>query len=322
MAVCRQGRTIDIGDMVFQILDLGTVFVRRAVTGRIRNVDDCGAGCNDGFHNPCQIFIVASSRIFGEKFDVIDIFFCIFHHLDGTFQNLFRRRVQLGINMVGRCADTGMDTSPLGIFQRFGSHIDIFLDRTGQSGNHRFFNHFRNFHNRLEITRAGNRKTGFDNVDTQIFQRSGNFDFFKRVQLAARNLFAIAQCGVKYDDFFCRVCRCADHDVLLWIIRLDFIQLDRKRLRLSLPRGQRPKNNGYVDKRYQHAWRARTNSSDRPNGISPQKRDKELNILTFMGKTISPFFNSCNIFRAGSMPGICSTAIKKQSVHHSLFSCS
>src|ERR1700722_17730583 len=49
----------------------------------------------------------------------------------------------------------------------------------------------------VEITRGGNRKASFENVDTQSFQLASQLQFFGTVHRKTRRLFAVAQGGVE-----------------------------------------------------------------------------------------------------------------------------
>src|SRR5438128_1019767 len=97
-----------------------------------------------------------------------------------------------------------MDTWANSIFQGFGSTLNIFLYRTGQSTNRSVLDSFGNRFYGSKISWAGNRKTSFNNIYAKVFKHQCQFNFFLSVQLAAGHLLSIAQGGVKNENLFVR----------------------------------------------------------------------------------------------------------------------
>src|SRR5579862_2322755 len=76
--------------------------------------------------------------------------------------------------------------------------LDVCWITASQSGYHWSGNFRRNTANGLEFAGRGSGKTSFKNIDIQVSQGLGNFDFFYRRHRRARRLLAVAQRGVRY----------------------------------------------------------------------------------------------------------------------------
>ena len=85
----------------------------------------------------------------------------------------------------------------LGIFKGFRGNIDVFLHGTCQSADRRPGDGLGNLHDRIEISRTGNRETSLYDIDSQLFKSLCHLDFLHSVELAPRHLLAITQSGVK-----------------------------------------------------------------------------------------------------------------------------
>jgi hypothetical protein len=104
--------------------------------------------------------------------------------------------------MIPGGTDSGMDTSPFGKFQCFGSHFDVFFYSPGQSTDGWNGYCFRNLYNGIEIPGTRDGETGFDDVYTQFLELPGNFYLFDCIQLTPRNLLCIPKGGIEYIYFF------------------------------------------------------------------------------------------------------------------------
>jgi len=197
MTVGRNDSILDTVYMIHQIFDFRPIFVRQAITGRIRDIDNCRASFDDRLYHTCQIFVVSTSGIFAIKFDVFHISLGIFGSSDSPFQNIFLIRIELIPDMIIGRSNTCMDTSVLCIFQCFGSHINIFFHRTGKRTDCRPRYGFRYFNNAIEISRTRYGETGFYHVYSQFFQSFGYLNLFNTIQLATRHLFTVTQCRVE-----------------------------------------------------------------------------------------------------------------------------
>jgi hypothetical protein len=192
---------VDIGDMVYEEGDLLTVLFGQAVAGGIGNIDDGGAGGDNGFDDAGEIIVVGAACVFCVEFHVIYEVLCPFHGLDGTFENLFAVGVELISDMRVRSADAGMDAGAPGGFEGLCGHFDIFLHGAAKAADDGIFDCLCDFFHGMEVTGAGDRETGFDDIDAKGFELEGQFDLFPGVELAAGYLFPVAEGGIKDEDF-------------------------------------------------------------------------------------------------------------------------
>ena len=79
----------DSRNMVTEIFDLCTEFLRQAVAGGIGDVDYFCSGGNGGFNYPGKKFIVGASGIFRVKFHLIDQITGEFQRGTGLLNNAF-----------------------------------------------------------------------------------------------------------------------------------------------------------------------------------------------------------------------------------------
>src|SRR5690606_36333550 len=104
-------------------------------------------------------------------------------------------------DMSFRSADARVDTWPFSIFERFRSHFDVFFYGPRKPADDRVAHGFRDLDHRIEISGAGDRKAGLDDVHSQLFQLAGDLDLFRCVQLATGDLFPVAQSRIEYFYF-------------------------------------------------------------------------------------------------------------------------
>ena len=90
VAMAGDDGLIDIVDVVDEEGDLFAVLVREAVAGGIGDIDDGGAGGDDGFDHAGQVFVVGAAGVFGIEFHVIDEVLCPFYGLDGPLPGSLR----------------------------------------------------------------------------------------------------------------------------------------------------------------------------------------------------------------------------------------
>ncbi len=97
-------------------------------------------------------------------------------------------------------SNEGVDTTGIGIGQRLGGTVDIRVHRPGQTADPAVLDGVGNAFHRLEITRTGNRKTGFDHIHPQFFQGTGNAQLLFPGHGRTGALLAITQGGIENDD--------------------------------------------------------------------------------------------------------------------------
>jgi len=78
-----------VGDIVDQILYLGSVLFRKTVTGSVRDIHHCRPGRYHSLDHPCKVLVLRPAGIFCIELHIIHIFPGIFHRRDRPLQNLF-----------------------------------------------------------------------------------------------------------------------------------------------------------------------------------------------------------------------------------------
>src|ERR1700761_1019896 len=108
---------IDILYVVDEVGDLFAVLVGQAVAGGIRDIDDRGAGGDNGFDHAGEVGILGTSCVLGIEFDVAHQVAGPFYGLDGPLQDLVACSVEFTLDMKVRSTDAGMDTGSFGVLQ-------------------------------------------------------------------------------------------------------------------------------------------------------------------------------------------------------------
>ena len=108
VAVGRNDRPVDVGNVVHEVFDLRAVFVRKTVARRVGDVDHRGAGRNGRFDHAGEVFGFGPAGVFGVELHVFDVAFGVFYRVDSRFEYLFGRRTQFVVDVLGRDADTGI----------------------------------------------------------------------------------------------------------------------------------------------------------------------------------------------------------------------
>jgi hypothetical protein len=94
-----------------------------------------------------------------------------------------------------------VDAGAFGVFEGLCGDFDIFLYCAGQAADGDIFYNFRYFLDGMEVAGAGNGETGFQDIDAKGFEFDGQFDFLTGIEFAARDLFSVAEGGIKDEDF-------------------------------------------------------------------------------------------------------------------------
>ena len=137
MTVSGDYRLVDIGNILLQISDLGSVFFRKAVSCCVRNVHHCCTRLYDSFNNPGKVFIFTPSGIFSIEFDIFNEFFRVFDCVDCSFYYLFGCRFYLVLNVERRGPDTCMYPFLFGILKSISCYFYVFLYSPCQSADYR-----------------------------------------------------------------------------------------------------------------------------------------------------------------------------------------
>ena len=181
------------------------IFAWKAISCRVGDVDDCGPRLDHSFNDTGKIFILGPSGIFCVEFDVFNIFFRILHRGDCPFEDILTVRIEFILYVIVGRAYTGMDSLQSGEMKRICSGVDILFHSPRQGADSGFRDDFRNFHYGFEVSRTRNREAALDDVHLHGFELLGQFYLLYRVQLAAWDLFAVPQCGVKDVKFLLHI---------------------------------------------------------------------------------------------------------------------
>ena len=184
--------------MLHQVLDLGAELFRQAVTRRVGDVHDGCARLDDGFHHAGEELIVGAAGVLRVELHVLDVLLRVLDGTDGPLHHLFPGGIELIPDMRVGGADPGVDPAPLGVLQRLRGHVDVLLHGPRQGADRRPGHRLGDLHHRVEITRAGDRETGLDDVHAEELQGLGDLDLLHGVQLTSRDLFPVAERGVEY----------------------------------------------------------------------------------------------------------------------------
>ncbi len=192
MAVGGYHSLLDSFHMVAEILYLGSVFGRETISCGVGDVQYGGTRLYYGLDDLRQIFVFGAAGVFRVEFHVLDILLGIFHRTDSPFEHLVPIRVELIPDMIVGSPYPGVDSLLLGIFQGLHGHIDILLHRPGEGAYRRPRDGLRYLHHRVEISRAGDGKSGFDYVHSEFFERLRHLNLLYGIQLASGHLFPVA----------------------------------------------------------------------------------------------------------------------------------
>ena len=117
---------VDAVDVVHEIFDFGSVFMREAISGGVGDVDHGGAGLDDGFYYAGQVFVVGAPGVLGIELYVFHVFLGILGGGDGLLQDVFAVGVELILDVVIARADAGVYSFALGILQGLEGTVDVF----------------------------------------------------------------------------------------------------------------------------------------------------------------------------------------------------
>src|SRR3546814_14203521 len=84
-----------------------------------------------------------------------------------------------------RSANTRVNTRAFCQFQGFSGNFYIFFYSAGQAADDRVFDCFCDLYHRIEISRAGDWKASFDDVNSKLFQLTGDLDLFRELGRAS-----------------------------------------------------------------------------------------------------------------------------------------
>ena len=145
---------LDAVNVIHQILDLGTIFIRQAIAGGVRNVNYGSTCLDDSLYHASQILIVGTTSVLSVELHILNILLGILDSSHGTLDDLLAVGIELIFDMAIAGTDTRMNSLMLSILQRLGSTVDILFHRTGQRTDGRPCYSLGNLYYGIEVTRA------------------------------------------------------------------------------------------------------------------------------------------------------------------------
>jgi hypothetical protein len=154
VTVGRDACILDAVNVIHQILDLGTILIRQAIAGGVRNVNYGSTCLDDSLYHASQILIVGTASVLSVELHILNILLGILDSSHGTLDDLLAVGIELIFDMAIAGTDTRMNSLMLSILQRLGSTVDILFHRTGQRTDGRPCYSLGNLYYGIEVTRA------------------------------------------------------------------------------------------------------------------------------------------------------------------------
>ena len=144
--------------------------------------------------------MIGASGVFGGELDVLAKSPRIANAFNGAGQRFFASLVQFvfEVNVTG--GKKNVDAGLVGSFEGLGAAIDVFLDAARQARDYgrAYFGRYAAYGFVVSFGRDG--KTGFENVDVELFELPGHSEFLVDRHAEAGGLLAVAQSRVKNDQ--------------------------------------------------------------------------------------------------------------------------
>ncbi len=200
MTVHGKNGLVRVGHTLDQLADQLGILVRDVIAYGIGNIDGAGTGVNRCLNDTAKEVQLAAASIFTGKLDIVTQAAGLFHRTYRLLHHLVRLHTQLVFHMDRAGGDKGMDTTGVGPGQRLAGTLDIGIQRTGKAADGTVLDGVGNGLDRIEVTRAGNGKTGLDHINLHALQCLGNTQFFILGHGCAGALLTVTQGGIKNDD--------------------------------------------------------------------------------------------------------------------------
>ena len=202
MRMHGNGHIFDAVNALTQVLNARTKIPRHVISRGIGNVNDRRTGLHRSLDNTDEELLIGTPGVLGIELNIVHKVASILHGMNCALDGLVLGEMKLVAQMGGRDAQAGMDTRTLGALQGLGSYLDILIHGTcqtaygaGVTGN------LSDFVNRLKIARAGNRKTGLDNIHVHTHKLARDDELLLGIHAGARRLLTVAQSGIEDCDF-------------------------------------------------------------------------------------------------------------------------
>ena len=195
MAVDGDGHVLDAIDVLHQVLDAIAIFPRHVEARGVGDVDHGGARLDGRLDHLGQILVGGAAGVFGIELDVVDVLARVLDRMHAAIDCLVQgHALELVLEVLRGDADARVDAGTCGNLQRVGAHVDVALDRACQAADDRLVaDDLGNVLHRLEVTRRGDGKARFDDVDAEAQELSGDHELFLCVHARTRGLLPIAE---------------------------------------------------------------------------------------------------------------------------------
>ena len=200
VAVHRDHRLVNVGDIGIDAGDKGPEFGRGGVTDGVGDVDRGGPRPDRNLDHLVHEFRVAAAGVFARELDVIDQGTGVGHHLARDRQHLGSGLAQLVLEVDIARGDEGVDAMADRRSHRLGAGLDVTGGGPGQPADHRTIGAAHlggDALHRLEITAAGEGEPRLDDIDPQTGELLGDRQLLVQVQAGPRRLLTIPQGGVE-----------------------------------------------------------------------------------------------------------------------------
>jgi hypothetical protein len=122
--------------------------------------------------------------------------------LDRRADNFLLRHLQFVLPMNGTRGEKDVNARPFDTGEGFPGSDNIVLSAAGQRADGGLAAKLAgDLTDRVKVSRRGDRETGLDDVDTEFDKSFGDAQFFGRRHAASGGLLAVAERGVKDQDF-------------------------------------------------------------------------------------------------------------------------
>ena len=201
MAVHGPDRLVRVRNPLAQHLDEVAVQLGNRVANGVRHVDGGGAFGNHGFNHAAQKVRVRAVAIFRAELDVTHQVARKARGQPGLLKHLVRRHAQLLLHVQGAGRKEQVQAAGGGRLQRFRGARDVAVVGAGQRADGGLLDHFGDRSDAFEVAVRAGGKAGFDHVDAQTLQLARNAQFLIARHRGAGGLLAVAQGGVKNNEF-------------------------------------------------------------------------------------------------------------------------
>ena len=163
------------------------------IADRVGDIDGRGPCIDRGLDHIAHEIHVAAGCVFGRELDVIGELAgqlnAVYRHL----QDLFPAHLELLVHVEITGGDKDMDAGAGSLLEGLPCGFDVFFSSPGKAADCRPIEALGNQLDALEISRAGDREAGLDDIYPETLKLAGDHKFFFHVQAGAGTLFAVSQ---------------------------------------------------------------------------------------------------------------------------------